>query len=125
MPGVEEPGSAVSISRASGAQSPAEQQPVGLLGISPTPQPDWKYLPVVFGSSVPLAAAVSLCFAPDPSSDQPAQALLPVFDPSCKSCLLYLHPGFLTLPLASQNDFYSPFGSLALGFLAQNVIIPV
>lgn len=108
-----------------GGTEPSWAAACGALGDFPHPSARLEIPPVVFGSSVPLAAAVSLCFAPDPSSDQPAQALLPVFGPSCKSCLLYLHPGFLTLPLASQHDFYSPFGSLALGFLAQNVIIPV
>lgn len=79
---------------------PAEQQLVGLLVIPPLlsrleiPQ-------AVLGSSIfPLAAAVSLCFASDSSSGQPAWALLPVFHPSCKSCLLYLHPG---LPVMSGS----------------------
>lgn len=122
LPGAGEPGSALGIHRAS---LPSWAAACGALGDFPHSSVRLEIPPVVLGSSVcPLAAAVSLCFTSDSSSDQPGQVLLPVFDPSCKCCL-YLHPGFLTLPLASQHAFYSPFGSLVLGFLAQNVIIPV
>lgn len=112
------------VSRAQRALPP-EPRLAGLLLVCPSQPSDGEIPPAVLGSSMcPLAEALSLCFASDSSSHEPAWASLAAFDPLCKSCLSYRRPGFLTLRLASHCAFYLPFSSVVLGFLAQSVIVP-